>query len=504
MVRSRQQRLDVRKVAASVVVASFMCAVPAVAGPVTGTSVRFATFNASLNRNGAGELLADMNAAGIVDTSVAYPNAASIAGLSVQQRRVLQAHYVAETLQRIDADVVLVNEFDYDLNGVATTTSTPSPIGYRSAAHQAFNDAFLSAAHGGGSTGRSATSALDYDHGYTPATNTGLASGFDLDNNGAIGGGNDAFGFGSFGGQFGFTIFSKYEVTNVRTFQNFLWKDMPGNLLTNDPTANDLENFYSPEEVAALRLSSKNHVDVTLNVDGVEVHFLTAHPTPPVFDGAEDRNGKRNFDEIRFWKDYINGAGYIYDDQGGTGGLGSGALFVIAGDYNADLCDGDSFKVACIGRDQPGIGPNAIGQLLLDPLVNTGVTPASAGGTAAATDPSNNGPANASHLQDPMFDTADFNDAAPGNLRVDYVLPSISLDILDSGVFWPERADPNFPLVGTFNNVNLFAGFPTSDHKAVFVDVRIPSHGVPAPAGLSLLLGAAVLAGLGRRRVPAR
>jgi 3-phytase/alkaline phosphatase D len=223
-----------------------------------------------------------------------------------------------------------------------------------------------------------------------------------------------------------------------------------------------------------------------------------------VFDGAEDRNGKRNFDEIRFWKDYINGAGYIYDDQGGTGGLGSGALFVIAGDYNADLCDGDSFKVACIGRDQPGIGPNAIGQLLLDPLVNTGVTPASAGGTAAATDPSNNGPANASHLQDPMFDTADFNDAAPGNLRVDYVLPSISLDILDSGVFWPERADPNFPLVGTFNNVNLFAGFPTSDHKAVFVDVRIPSHGVPAPAGLSLLLGAAVLAGLGRRRVPAR
>ena len=177
---------------------------------------------------------------------------------------------------------------------------------------------------------------------------------------------------------------------------------------------------------------------------------------------------------------------------------------MIAGDYNADLCDGDSFKVACTGRDQPGVGPNAIGQLLLDPLVNTGVTPASAGGTAAANDPSNNGPINASHLQDAMFDTADFNDIAPGNLRVDYVLPSVSLDILDSGVFWPDRADPNFPLVGTFNNLNLFSNFPTSDHKAVFVDVLVPSHGVPAPAALSLLMGAAVLAGLGRRRASAR
>ncbi len=468
MILSRPRRLEGRKLAAAFVVASVMCAVPAVAGPVDGTSVRFVTFNASLNRNAAGELLADMNAAGIVDTSVAYP---SIAGLSVQQRRVLQAHYQRRL-----------------------------PVGNAwRRQHGAHRDQRARL--------RPRLHAHHDDHGYTPTTNTGLASGFDLDNNGVVGGGNDAFGFGNFGGQFGFTIFSKYEVTNVRTFPNFLWKDMSGNLLTNDPTANDLESFYSPEEVAALRLSSKNHVDITLDIDGTEVHFLTAHPTPPVFDVPEDRNGKRNFDEIRFWKDYINGAGYIYDDQGGTGGLGGNALFIIAGDYNADLCDGDSFKVACTGRDQPGVGPNAIGQLLLDPLVNTGVTPESAGGTAAATDPSNNGNFNDRHLQDLRFDTADFSDSStfgPGNLRVDYVLPSISLDILDSGVFWPDRADPNFPLVGTFNNLNLFSNFPTSDHKAVFVDVLVPTHGVPTPAALSLLLGAALLAGLGRRVPRAR
>ena len=51
---------------------------------------------------------------------------------------------------------------------------------------------------------------------------------------------------------------------------------------------------------------------------GKTVHFLVSHPTPPVFDGPEDRNGTRNFDEIRFWADYVipSRSGYIYDDNG--------------------------------------------------------------------------------------------------------------------------------------------------------------------------------------------
>ena len=46
------------------------------------------------------------------------------------------------------------------------------------------------------------------------------------------------------------------------------------------------------------------------------MHLLVAHPTPPTFDGAEDRNGTRNHDEIRFWADYVRPARghYMYDD----------------------------------------------------------------------------------------------------------------------------------------------------------------------------------------------
>ncbi|MDQ3106173.1 MAG: GAF domain-containing protein, partial [Actinomycetota bacterium] len=57
---------------------------------------------------------------------------------------------------------------------------------------------------------------------------------------------------------------------------------------------------YSQAERDVLRLSSKSHWDVTLNIGGTLVHALVSHPTPPVFDGTEDRNGKRNHDEIRF------------------------------------------------------------------------------------------------------------------------------------------------------------------------------------------------------------
>jgi 3-phytase/alkaline phosphatase D len=242
-----------------------------------------------------------------------------------------------------------------------------------------------------------------------------------------------------------------------------------------------LADFYSSEEINALRLSSKNHVDVTVQINGQEVHFLTAHPTPPVFDGTEDRNGKRNHDEIRFWNDYIAGESYIYDDHGGMGGLPNGAMFVIAGDYNADPNDGDAYDFA-------------IRQFLENPSINTSLTPSSAGG---AESPLHQNGINPSHISPPSHDTADFADTAPGNLRADYVLPSMNLPLMGGGVFWPTSDSIDFPLVGTFGNPNLFSGFPTSDHRAVWVDVNV----VPEPAAVVLLvLGGACGLAIRRRR----
>ncbi len=400
-------------------------------------TVRFATFNASLNRINAGDLA----------TELATPGSAQPAA-------------VAETLQRIDADVVLINEFDFD-----------------PAAPQRFQDNYLSQPQN--VTGTGASTPVTYPYNFIAPSNTGVPSGFDLDNDGSIGGPNDAQGFGFFEGQFGMTVYSKYEILTdqARTFQTFLWKDMPGaRLPVVDDGGGGTTGFYSDAELDIIRLSSKSHWDLPININGEIVHFLVSHPTPPVFDGPEDRNGLRNADEIRFWADYINGAGYIYDDMGMTGGLAAGAKFVIAGDLNSDPFDGDSL-------------PGAAQQLLENPLVNTSFTPSSAGGPDAA---ARQGAANLAHIGNPAFDTADFNDGSPGNLRADYVLPSANLTIEGGGVLWFEDSGPLFPLTNDFP-------FAASDHRAVYVDVAVPEP-VPIPGSLPLMIGGFGLVAMMLRR----
>ncbi len=395
-------------------VMALLAATLAPAGAADHDDVRFATFNASLNRANAGDLVTELSAPGSAQPAT-----------------------IAEIIQRTRPDVLLINEFDFD---------------DAHASLQLFQDNYLSVSQNGADP-------IHYPYAFTAPSNTGVFSGFDLDNSGAAGDfvPNDSFGFGFFEGQFGMAVYSMYPIQydDIRTFQHFLWKDMPRALLPDDPALAGPADWYSPEELEVFRLSSKSHWDVPIRIGRNTVHFLTSHPTPPVFDGDEDRNGTRNHDEIRFWADYVTPgrANYIYDDEGRTGGLPSRAHFVIAGDLNSDPNDGDSI---------PGSA-----QLVLDnPRVNTSVTPSSEGGPEQAVLQGDN---NLTHLTDPAYDTADFGEAifgGPGNLRVDYVLPSWNMTITDAGVFWPLSSDPLFSLVGTFP-------FPSSDHRLVWVDLEL-------------------------------
>lgn len=400
------------------VVAGTATAAPAVAastpssgGQGAAGDVRFATFNASLNRGAEGALVSDLSAPG---------NA--------------QADAVAEIIQRANPDVLLINEFDYVAGGEAL---------------RLFQDNYLSVPHGDAAP-------VEYPYRYTAPVNTGVPSGFDLNNNGAVGGGDDAWGFGLFPGQYGMAVYSKLPIDEdaVRTFRNFRWVDMPGALLPDDPATDAPADWYSPEELAQFPLSSKSHWDVPIRVSkNKTVHFLVSHPTPPAFDGAEDRNGTRNHDEIRFWSDYVTGgdaSAYITDDAGRAGGLKGGSLFVIAGDQNADPNDGDSTG-------------GAIRQLLENPRINTSTVPTSAG-AAEATELQ--GGVNLDHVGAPQQDTADFSEP-PGNLRVDYVLPSRQIRVLGSGVFWPASDEPLSALTGTYP-------FPSSDHRLVWIDADVP------------------------------
>ena len=374
-------------------------AIAVLAENASAEPIRFATFNASMNRGGAGELSAALRDGD--DPQIAE---------------------VAAIIRAVDPDVILINEFDYGAS-----------------LDRVFVGNYLDDA---------------YPFSFIAPSNTGVATGLDLDGDGIVGSepgtielARDSHGFGMFEGQYGMLVLSRHEIAveNVRTFRTFRWRDMPGARL---PVAPDGNPYYSDEALDVLRLSSKSHWDVPVRIGGEIVHFLVSHPTPPVFDGPEDRNGARNADEIRFWSDYVAGAEYIHDDAGRKGGLAKGTHFVIAGDLNADPADGESV-------------PEAIRQLLVHPLIDASVTPQSAGGAVAA---AAQGGVNTTHRGDPRFDTADFSDEAPGNLRVDYVLPSTGLEVTGAGVFWPVEGDSHADWLDA------------SDHRPVWIDVAVPAR----------------------------
>lgn len=364
-------------------------------------TVRFATFNVAMNRERDGQLLEDLETGN---------NA--------------QAKQVAEILQRVRPDVVLLCELDRDPQGKSL---------------EVFCDKYLQQP-------QNDQEPIKYTFRFFAPSNTGIDSGIDLDGNGKTGEANDAFGFGQFPGQYAMAVLSRFPIDKqqVRTFQKFVWIDMPEAHWPQNPDTK--QDYYPPESKDLFRLSSKSHWAIPMQTPQGTMYFVTAHPTPPVFDGPEDRNGLRNHDEIRLIADLVDPerGKYVVDDRGLAGGLPAGSKFVIAGDLNADPNDGDSSL-------------SAIDQLLSHPLLQTNSVPASEGAREAS---AQQGGVNLEHQGPARYDTSDFNDQRVGNLRLDYVLPSRNLDVESCGVFWPKAGQPGAGLI------------EASDHRLVWVDVK--------------------------------
>ncbi|MEP1587900.1 MAG: endonuclease/exonuclease/phosphatase family protein [Tateyamaria sp.] len=318
--------------------------------------MRIATYNTELQRDGPGLFLRDL-ARGEDDQIAA----------------------VLAVVAAADADVLALQGMDYDLTGEALRLFAQS---------------------------------AGYPHFFALRPNTGMPTGLDMDGDGRRGGPRDAQGYGRFSGQGGMAVLSRFPIdaNNVQDLSALLWVDVPGATL---PTA-DGKAFPSVDALAAQRLSNSGHWVVPIEAPGGRFDLMTFHATPPVFDGPEDRNGKRNFDEIRLWSQVLAG-------EVGTPPSGP---FVIAGDANLDPVDGEGIKAA-------------ITNLLTLPALQDTI-PQGAAGT----------------------DTVDWQDPVPGDLRVDYVLPSVHWRVVDSGVLWPTPDDPMASTVAT-----------ASRHRLVWVDL---------------------------------
>ncbi|WP_033136217.1 endonuclease/exonuclease/phosphatase family protein [Aeromonas finlandensis] len=420
--------------------------------------VRFATFNLSFDRTAAGMLTGELALTRTAqDALLARLAEGSLKGTEKEKaEHVQQIRNVAEIIQRNRPDVFLLNEFDNDGKGENTTDL------------KAFNDNYLAHAQ------HPEVTAISYPVLQNFATNTGLQSGYDLNLDNQITA-DDGWGFGNYHGQYAFAVMSKYPIDTkqIRTFQNFKWKDMPNE---KNPVIDDCNNakapipasrvcggsWYASEVWDKYPLSSKNHADVPVRIKtdkGEEViHFLISHPTPPIFANAAGHTIKHNRAEIAFWNDYVQGLNYMTDDKGTKGGLAKNAKFVIAGDLNADpqIGDGDL---------------SAIQDLLNNPLMNQAITngtliPVSEGGPECVASKD-------TCTRYPNRPTPERITNSSG-LQLDHVIPSANLNAVKSGVFWPASFEAGYHLVYSVidGKPNIAKGV-SSDHRMVWVDLKL-------------------------------
>ena len=254
---------------------------------------------------------------------------------------------------------------------------------------------------------------MSYPYALALRPNTGLPTGFDIDENGRKGEARDAMAYGRYPGAEGMAILSKLPLGAVTDYSGFIWADLPQNLSPDtDPALRRLQ-----------RLSTSGHYQVAVTLpDGRSLALLAYGATPPVFDGPSDRNGKRNDDETAFWSHLI--AGDLPWDA-------PAPPFVVIGKPNLDPMDGEGLPAAITAL---------MGQLQ-DPAPS---------GDVARIDTGQRG--------DPRLDTALFDGI--GGLRLDQILPSKDIKITAAGVLWPSD-DPLASVLAA-----------ASDHRPVWVDIK--------------------------------
>lgn len=215
------------------------------AGLATAEPITLATWHADLSRDGPGLLLRDL----------------------AEERAPLPE--LLDEIAAADADLLLLTDVDFDMS-LAALSELGARLGVRGA---------------------------DYPHRFALRPNSGLASGRDLDGDGTNWGPRDAQGYGEFSGQHGMALLSRHPVTLIRDFTKLLWRDLPEGRMTESDPAADLQ-----------RLSSTGHWALRIAAPAGPLTLLCLAATPPVFDGPEDRNGRRNADEIALWRRHLDGA----------------------------------------------------------------------------------------------------------------------------------------------------------------------------------------------------
>ena len=399
MTRTRRALLACSTLAAAATAAALITPPAAAATPSPpGNTVRFATFNASLNRARRGP------AASPTCRRPTTPRPAT----------------VAEIIQRVRPDVLLINEFDFDADGTALRLFQQQlPVRRRTTAPR-----------------RSATR-----YRFIAPSNTGIPSGFDLNNYGtSIGGPGRRLRLRRLPGPVRHgrllaatrstpTTSGPSSTSSGRTCRARCCPTTrpPRRRPTGTPPRSWPSSRCRPRATGTCRSRSAARPSTSWSA------------TPPRRCSTVPRTAtaRRNHDEIRLWADYVTPGAerlHLRRRRQARRARARGAAFVIAG--RPELRPARR-------RQHPRLDPAAAGQ----PAGQHHRHPDQRRGRSEQAEAAGRGRTSPTE-SDPRVRHRRLRRQlpGPGNLRADYVLPSSDLRIRNSGIFWPTVDDPFFYL----------------------------------------------------------
>lgn len=256
---------------------------------------------------------------------------------------------------------------------------------------------------------------------YSGPQNQGLPSGADLDGDGRADGPDDDIGFARFPGADGMAILTRHPIATdvVRSWTRLPWAVVPDAAM---PLQANRAPFFPTSIGDVLPVAARGLWAVPIDAPCGRLTLLFGYGPPPIYDGPEDRNGKRGGAHARFWRALIAGAG-LADDAGDARPLNTGA-FVLGGNFGIDP-----------GR---GEGDRAAMRALLAAPALARWAPHGRMGEA----------------------TADYR---IGPMRTDYLLVSAGLTVTGGGVDWPDPESAAGRIAATAGH-----------HRPLWADIACP------------------------------
>lgn len=234
-----------------------------------------------------------------------------------------QFEAVREVLAMRDFDILSVNEIQYDLPGVPTAKFTTRGKNLELFARKMnrglenWNQSFHIA-----NTGLAARKLKNGNYPDDPslASHRALA---------------DQVNFGVFPAQYSTGMLTRYPIKSELVIRELEWKSFNPNAPLADFRTGDGKAL--PLDMA---LFDKNFSDVTLDVEGRELHVILLHAVPSFhFGNPKSPNYERNRDQLRFLEWYVTGKTDFETPLTEVKPLGPGANYVIVGDLNASYLD---------------------------------------------------------------------------------------------------------------------------------------------------------------------